>query len=310
MKNTEKHYLEEELHQKLAVDPAIFEFIQSKCLDGVFFWDLENQENKWMSENFWRTLGYDPANKQHLMTDWREVIHQEDMNEALKNFRLHCADSEHPYDQEVRYRHSNGSTVWVRCRGIALRDASGKATRILGAHTDITELKNLARHDFHTSLYNRFAFAEIFEQQLLIAAREHMPISLAMVDVDNFKTINDAHGHVEGDKVLLDIAHTLRTVARDSDVVGRFGGDEFIVLMFNTNHREAQLAAERLRVGVEESVSSQDTNVTVSVGVATFGEKSIAGIDLTPAEIYEKMLHTADQALYRAKECGRNQVCY
>ncbi|WED26628.1 sensor domain-containing diguanylate cyclase [Vibrio sp. DW001] len=324
MEKTEPHYLEKELQKTLAQDPAIFQFLQTSCLDGVFFWDLENQEHKWMSDNFWKVLGYDPTSKQHLLSDWCEVINQEDMEQALNNFKLHCENPAHPYNQIVRYKHKDGSTVWVRCRGFALRDKNGKAIRILGAHTDVTqlketeedlkrrneELKNLARHDPHTSLYNRFAFAEIFEQQLLIAAREHMPISLAMVDVDNFKVINDALGHLEGDKILLDVSNTLRKVARDSDIIGRFGGDEFIVLMFNSNHREAQLAAERLRMGVEECVTTNSGPVTISVGVSTFGEKSIAGIDLTPSEIYEKMLGTADKALFRAKDNGRNQICY
>lgn len=324
MSKIEQHYLEKELKEKLATDPALFQFLQTNCLDGVFFWDLEDQEHKWMSDNFWKVIGYDPESKQHTLSDWRKVINQEDMNNALINFKLHCENPSHPYDQEVRYIHSDGSTVWVRCRGIALRDKSGKAIRIIGTHTNITklkkteqdlkrkneELKKLARHDFHTSLYNRFAFAEIFEQQLLIAAREHMPISLAMVDVDNFKHINDSLGHLEGDNTLLKITNTLQNVARDSDVIGRFGGDEFIILMFNSNHREAQLASERLRIGVENQVTSGVKSVTVSIGVATFGEKSIAGIDLSPSEIYEQMLHTADKALYRAKDNGRNQVCY
>ncbi|MDB1122654.1 sensor domain-containing diguanylate cyclase [Vibrio algarum] len=323
-KTNNPHYLEKELQDMLATDPTIFQFLQTNCLDGVFFWDLDNQEHKWMSDNFWKVFGYDPTSKQHKLSDWREVINQEDMEQALQNFKLHCEDPTHPYDQIVRYQHQDGSTVWVRCRGIALRDKNGKPIRILGAHTDITklketeetlkakneELKNLARHDYHTSLYNRFAFAEIFEQQLLIAAREHMPISLAMVDVDNFKAINDSLGHIEGDKILLDIAKTLKKIARDSDVIGRFGGDEFIVLMFNTNHREAELAGERLRMAVEEFVATGSDPVTVSIGIATFGEKSIAGIDLSPAEIYDKMLGTADKALYRAKNNGRNQVCY
>lgn len=80
--------------------------------------------------------------------------------------------------------------------------------------------------------------------------------------------------------------------------------------MFNTNHKEAEKAAERLRTAVEEEIVAGTNSVTISIGLATFGEKSIAGIDITPSEIYEQMLGVADKALYRAKMNGRNQVCY
>lgn len=324
MESKHTHYLEQELHHKLISDPTIFEFLQTNCLDGVFFWDLEDLENKWMSDNFWRVFGYNPNEKSHSIEEWKSVINPEDMKEAQANFKKHCENPEYPYDQVVRYRHKDGKTVWVRCRGIAIRDKSGKPIRMLGAHTDITKLKEtelslmqkneeltkLARRDFQTSLYNRMAFAEIFEQQLLIAAREHMPISLAMIDIDHFKSINDSLGHMAGDKVLLGVAETLKTIARESDVIARFGGEEFIILMFNTNHKEAEKAAERLRTAVEEEIVAGTNSVTISIGLATFGEKSIAGIDITPSEIYEQMLGVADKALYRAKMNGRNQVCY
>lgn len=323
-KTNNPHYLESELQSAVGTDPAIFDFLQTNSLDGIFLWDLENQEHQWMSNNFWTILGYDPSDKPHKLSDWHEVIHQEDMEDTISNFKRLSQNPSATFDQVVRYRHKDGATIWMKCRGTILRDKNGKPVRILGVHTDITALKkaeeelkiknealkNLMRHDGHTSLYNRSAFTEIFEQQLLIAAREHMPISLAMVDVDNFNTINNSLGSIEGDNILLDVSKTLKKIARDSDVIGRFGVDEFIVLMFNTNHKEAELAAERLRMAIEEFVSADSKPITVSIGIATFGEKSIAGIDLSPAEIYEQMLGTADKALSRAKKNGKNQVCY
>jgi PAS domain S-box-containing protein len=93
-----------------------------------------------MSPRFWGLLGFDPADKEHLAAEWQDLINPEDLEVALDNFTKHCADPNHPYDQIVRYRHKEGSTVWVRCRGIAIRDQTGKPVRLLGAHTDITEL--------------------------------------------------------------------------------------------------------------------------------------------------------------------------
>ena len=126
-------------------DPCIFEFIQSGSLDGIWYWDLVNLENEWMCPKFWETLGYDPDEKKHLASEWQDIIFRDDLKLAADNFGKHCADPNHPYDQIVRYKHKDGSTVWIRCRGLAIRDESGNAVRMLGAHTDITDLKETER---------------------------------------------------------------------------------------------------------------------------------------------------------------------
>lgn len=136
-----ENYLKKELYDLIKVDSKIFDFIQSGSLDGIWYWDLKNTENEWMSPKFWETLGYDPNAKKHLASEWQDIIFKEDLEVALENFKNHCEDETHPYDQIVRYRHKNGSIVWIRCRGLAIRDKEGNAIRMLGAHTDITKLK-------------------------------------------------------------------------------------------------------------------------------------------------------------------------
>jgi PAS domain S-box-containing protein len=135
------HYLKDELYALIKRDPSIFEFFQNGSLDGVWYWDLENPTNEWMNRRFWTTLGYDPEEKKHLALEWQTLIHPDDLAVALENFKKHCSDPSYPYDQVVRYRHKNGSTVWVRCRGIAIRDQSGKPIRMLGAHNEVTQQK-------------------------------------------------------------------------------------------------------------------------------------------------------------------------
>ena len=95
-----------------------------------------------MSDRFWQVFGHDPSERTFRVAEWQDMIHPDDLKLALKNFEAHCADENHPYDQLVRYQHKDGSTVWVRCRGLVIRDAWGKPIRMLGAHTDVTELKN------------------------------------------------------------------------------------------------------------------------------------------------------------------------
>lgn len=135
------NYLKTELYNLMKSDTSIFEFIQSGSLDGMWYWDLEAIENEWMSPKFWETLGYDPEEKKHLSSEWKDLIFQEDLVFAVANFEKHRANPDCPYNQIVRYKHKNGSTVWIRCRGLAIRDENGKAIRMLGAHTDITDLK-------------------------------------------------------------------------------------------------------------------------------------------------------------------------
>lgn len=135
-----QHYLERELYGLVREDPRIFEFLQSGSLDGLWYWDLEQPEHEWMSRRFWETFGYEPSAKRHLAAEWQGMINEDDLKVAIDNFERHCADPRHPYDQIVRYEHANGSTVWVRCRGLAIRDDNGKPIRMLGAHTDVTAL--------------------------------------------------------------------------------------------------------------------------------------------------------------------------
>ena len=141
VKKSDDHYLKKELYDLIQSNPDIFEFIQNGSLDGLWYWDLEAPEHEWMNPRFWELMGYNPDDKEHLASEWQDLIHPEDLQTAMENFNAHCEDPNHPYDQIVRYRHQDDSTVWVRCRGIAIRDESGKPIRMLGAHNDFTEIK-------------------------------------------------------------------------------------------------------------------------------------------------------------------------
>ncbi len=136
-----ENYLQQELYDLVKKDEKIFDFIQDSVLDGLWFWDLNNPENEWMNDKFWTTLGYDPDVMPHKASAWQDIINQEDLKQALDNFTKHAADPSYPYDQIVRYTHKLGHTVWIRCRGLAVRDDNGKPIRMIGAHTDVTKLK-------------------------------------------------------------------------------------------------------------------------------------------------------------------------
>lgn len=167
----ERHYLREELYELVRKDPAIFDFLQAGSLDGIWYWDVTDPAEEWMSPRFKELFGYSDDEIPNDATWWQENIHPDDLQVALDNFAAHLEDPDHPYDQVVRYRHRDGSTVWVRCRGIAVRDEDGNPLRLLGAHTDVTDF---------------MAAKEALErsEQRWRKALESAPIGLALVAPD------------------------------------------------------------------------------------------------------------------------------
>lgn len=162
----------------------------------------------------------------------------------------------------------------------------------------------LAMRDELTQLYNRRAVFEALAQHLAAARRNQMPLSVLMLDVDNFKSLNDTFGHAAGDRVLREIASTIQNGLRAQDVAGRMGGEEFLVVLPHAKADEASRTAERLRQRIQDvdclRRCNLKTTLSVSVGVAQFDPVRHAGGD--------DFIQEADQALYRAKARGRNRV--
>jgi len=134
------NYLHQELIQKLQEDQRIFDFLCEGSLDGVWYWDLTDNENEWMSPEFWKTLGYDPNTREHKASEWQDLIFAEDLETANILMQESINNPDRPcYQQVVRYHHADGGTVYIRCRGYVVRDNDGNPIRILGAHNDLTK---------------------------------------------------------------------------------------------------------------------------------------------------------------------------
>ena len=160
------------------------------------------------------------------------------------------------------------------------------------------ELERFAATDSLTGLYNRHRFNELLHQEVDRARRYHSPLSLIMFDLDYFKNINDTYGHAVGDQVLQAVANVFRENVRATDWVGRWGGEEFMVLCPEATEKEAVFAAEKLRRLVESHIFETVQTITVSCGVTSF--KAHDSVDA--------FVSRADDALYKAKEQGRNIV--
>ena len=178
------------------------------------------------------------------------------------------------------------------------------ACRILAVHAELARqnqrLEELAAHDGLTGLKNRRALFDELDHAARQATRGCPPYALILLDVDHFKAYNDTYGHLEGDEVLRTVARTLRANVRDTPRIARYGGEEFVVLLDSADLQAAFAVAERIRVAVAETRWPRGP-ITVSLGVA--------GADPASPAAIRALLGQADQALYRAKNTGRNRVC-
>lgn len=164
----------------------------------------------------------------------------------------------------------------------------------------VTTIADLAITDELTGLYNRRHMLSLLERQRTLAERDGCPFSVAFIDIDFFKDINDNHGHSTGDQVIVELAGLLQDCVREADVAARYGGEEFVLLLTGTGLPAATPLIERLRSQVEASrFSAKSLPMSVSIGVAEF----------TSGETVDSLLSRADKALYEAKHSGRNQVC-
>ena len=158
-----------------------------------------------------------------------------------------------------------------------------------------------ALRDPLTGTGNRIAMDQTLEREIHMARRHQQPLSLLMLDIDHFKRVNDSHGHAAGDQILKAVATSIKNQLRNVDMVFRFGGEEFLILLSNTSREAAAMVGERLRYSsqmADYQVEGKQIELTVSLGCST----------LLPAESADSLLRRADSALYVAKREGRNRL--
>jgi polar amino acid transport system substrate-binding protein len=160
------------------------------------------------------------------------------------------------------------------------------------------EIKRLSEEDYLTKLYNRRIIHEIIEKEIIRSSRYDSAFSIILLDIDDFKSINDTYGHNTGDKVLIQFSKTLTQTIREADIAGRWGGEEFLVICPETNIDGATALAEKLRVNIENCRFANAGNVTASFGVA----------GMRHADNVKSLIQRADNSLYSAKEAGKNCV--
>ncbi len=168
-------------------------------------------------------------------------------------------------------------------------------------HDQRRELYALATTDKLTGCHNRHSLVEFSDKFISQARRHKYPVSLMVIDLDHFKSVNDTHGHAVGDIVLSEVGNLLQSSFREGDLVARFGGEEFVVLLSHCNHENARILAESLRKNIE-ALRPNDLTVTSSIGITSMETGESAD--------FEMLFSVADTGVYQAKDNGRNQVVY
>lgn len=238
---------------------------------------------------------------------WTKGVHPEDYDRCVKIY-LDNFKTATPFEMDYRLKRYDGQYRWINDRGVPFYNDEKVFIGFIGSCMDITEkiegqlMKDLAQTDALCKTYNRQFSHELLIQLFTQAQTDNLPFSLLMMDIDNFKQINDQHGHPAGDTVLAHFASVVKKELRNWDIFGRYGGDEFIVGLVYSNLEAARGIAERIRSSIESTdfilPDESTAKVTVSIGVVCFNlDQSL-----------DALIDRADKRLYDAKHLGKNTV--
>ncbi len=272
---------------------------------GLWDWNIQDEEI-FINEQWAKILGYTLQELQPLsFQSWMNICHPDDLAVSNALLEKHLAGHTETYECEIRMQHKDGSWIWILDRGKVVEwDNNNSPLHMTGTHTDITEIKKYAEqlqylslHDQLTGLYNRTYFDN--ELHRMQKSREY-PISIICCDVDGLKLINDTMGHQYGDKLLQSSAQALQVCFRESDVLTRVGGDEFVALLPRTSFEDGKKIMHRIRSMVHKYNQAHDGHMplSLSIGMATADDKE---------DLLEEIYKIADDRMYEDKLQNRDR---
>lgn len=271
--------------------------------------DLATRRFTYVSPQIEDLLGY-PA-EEWLASDtfWVDHVHPDDVRRCIRVFR-EAVSEERDFDVEFRMMAADGRVLWFHARMNVVFGSSGDAQMLRGVVVDVTErrraeeaLRHQALHDALTGLPNRVLLQDRLRHGVTAAQRSGEGLALLLMDLDQFKEINDTLGHEHGDRLLQQIGARLQRVLRDSDTVARLGGDEFAVIVPGADRVGAEIVAEKVAAALEHPFQLEDMTVQAraSIGIALFPDQ---GADA------ETLVQRADVAMYAAKRNGSGHAVY
>jgi len=280
---------------------------------GHWYWNIKTNNVTFNSLKV-IALGYKKEEIPEKVTFqfFTEKLHPDDYQHTMEAMMEHLYGRASVYEVEYRIRTKDGKYKWYYDRGtITQRDKEGKPIFLAGIVFDITEKKEMqieleaknnmltlqSSTDGLTRVKNHRALIEHIKVEIGNALISKEPLSIVMFDLDDFKKVNDTKGHVIGDSVLVGVAEIMQNNIRDTDIVGRYGGEEFMLVLSNTNESIARVISERIRKAIEEMYFDHDLKITISGGIKEYGGESLPNF-----------IQRADANLYQAKKEGKNKI--
>lgn len=287
---------------------------EAAALVGHWRVDLVRWTIYW-SDQTYRIHGLEPGSEVSVVASLDHYLPEDSLQvNAILEQAVRTGE---PFEYQGRILRADGAVRYVKSHGTIERNRKGRSVGIFGTIQDVTETVENARvletarrdaeraanTDMLTGLPNRRHMLASLEEALAQARIDGTPLAVAIFDIDHFKRINDQYGHAVGDTVIRGVGRRARASLRDQDMVGRFGGEEFVCIFRDTPAEAAERSAERVRSAIEQARRGVDgidgpAHVTISVGLAIFNSDAGA----------EELLLRADKALYRAKSDGRNRL--
>jgi len=310
-----QHDVTEEKQIRVALDQAIVEFeaIFANTQDAMFLVDVTENGAGFA----FRKLSACHEALTGLSTDHvrgktpRDVLGVTEGAMVEGHYRR-CLQLGEPISYEEELHLPAGTRIWHTQLSPVMRE--GQIVQLVGSSRDITDrkrmeedLRYLSEIDALTGIPNRRKISEELDRELARAHRHGNALSVLLADIDHFKGINDELGHEMGDTALRGIAETIHATLRPTDRIGRWGGEEFLIVLPETDHSGARTAAERIRRAVESARTIPERRITLSLGLSSLGPVRTSN-PRALSHTVDSLVRIADEELYRAKECGRNQV--
>ena len=297
-----------ELEEKLRLSLERHQIIMDQTTDILFEWDIQ-ADTMIFSGNWEKKFGCPPVTQHVSRLFWQAPYILPEDQPLFTKLLSRIRGGEHYAEEEIRIINGKQNAVWCRIRITGLTDKTGRAVRAVGAILDIDaekkkaqNLMERAQRDMLTKLYNKGSSQEYIQAVLTNNVPGKMA-ALMIIDLDNFKHMNDTMGHLFGDALLSEVAHSIQKQFRSEDIVGRVGGDEFLVFLGQIpNAALAEQKAVQVMKAIGEMAVQELTEVELScsIGIAIYPECG---------QTYHELFQRADQALYRAKNQGKGRYC-
>lgn len=305
--------------------------------DGIWDWDA-NTGTVCRSDRWFSLLGYQPEELPGTREIWEAHIHADDHGRVIRHLQDYIHNRISHYQIEYRFQTKKKQFIWIEDRGkITDWNEDGSVARMIGAFRDINLFKNalddlasekrsleelveerthelinvnaqleqriaqaerMAETDPLTGIANRYRLEKVLDTEVERASRFEQPLSIIAMDIDNFKLINDKYGHANGDMVLVKLSRLIKKNIREIDLVARWGGDEFMLILPNTTLDAAMITAEKLRMLVANTQLDKRAEITSSFGVA----------QIRHGESAMRLAIRVDNALYQSKDEGKNRI--